>query len=142
MSDTALAAGRWQALLLPVTTLVINLSSVALIWFGGLRIDAGQMQVGSLIAFLSYFMQILMAVLMATFLLILLPRASVCAERITDVLSTRPTIASPEHPVTAAPTGGARATGVGDVFLPGRRPACAGGYLVDRTARERDRDRR
>ncbi len=74
--------------MLPVTTLVINISSVALIWFGGLRIDAGQMQVGSLIAFLSYFMQILMAVLLATFMLVLLPRASVCAERITEVLST------------------------------------------------------
>ena len=90
LSDTALEAGRWQALMLPVTTLVINISSVALIWFGGLRIDDGQMQVGSLIAFLSYFMQILMAVLLATFLLVMLPRASVCAERITEVLSTTP----------------------------------------------------
>jgi ATP-binding cassette subfamily B protein len=99
LSDTALDAGRLQALMLPVTTLVINISSVALIWFGGLRIDDGQMQVGSLIAFLSYFMQILMAVLLATFMLVLLPRASVCAERITDVLSTRPAIASPQHPV-------------------------------------------
>jgi ATP-binding cassette subfamily B protein len=99
LSDTALAAGRWQALMLPVTTLVINVSSVALIWFGGLRIDDGQMQVGSLIAFLSYFMQILMAVLMATFMLILFPRASVCAERITEVLSTETAIAGPSHPV-------------------------------------------
>ena len=99
LSDTALTAGRWQALMLPVTTLVINVSSVALIWFGGLRIDDGKMQVGSLIAFLSYFMQILMAVLLATFILILLPRASVCAERITEVLSTTSAIASPEHPV-------------------------------------------
>ena len=99
LSDTALEAGRLQALMLPVTTLVINISSVALIWFGGLRIDDGQMQVGSLIAFLSYFMQILMAVLLATFLLVLLPRASVCAERITEVLSTTPGIASPQHPV-------------------------------------------
>jgi ATP-binding cassette, subfamily B, multidrug efflux pump len=107
LSQTALAAGRWQALLLPVTTLVINLSSVALIWFGGLRIDAGQMQVGSLIAFLSYFMQILMAVMLATMILIILPRASVCAERITDVLSTRPTIGSPEHAVTPASVNGA-----------------------------------
>ena len=81
--------------MLPVTTLVINISSVALIWFGGLRIDAGQMQVGSLIAFLSYFMQILMAVLLATFILVMLPRASVCAERITEVLSTTPAITSP-----------------------------------------------
>jgi ATP-binding cassette subfamily B protein len=99
LADTAVEAGRLQALMLPVTTLVINISSVALIWFGGLRIDAGQMQVGSLIAFLAYFMQILMAVLLATFLLVLLPRASVCAERITEVLSTTPGITSPEQPV-------------------------------------------
>ncbi|MDT5015748.1 MAG: ATP-binding cassette, subfamily multidrug efflux pump, partial [Mycobacterium sp.] len=99
LADTALDAGRWQALMLPVTTLVINISSVALIWFGGLRIDAGQMQVGSLIAFLSYFMQILMAVLLATFILVIIPRATVCAERITEVLSTKPQITSPENPI-------------------------------------------
>ncbi|MHA0288452.1 ABC transporter ATP-binding protein [Mycobacterium sp. C3-094] len=100
LADAALEAGRWQALMLPVTTLVINVSSVALIWFGGHRIDAGQMQVGSLIAFLSYFMQILVAVLMATFILVIIPRASACAERITEVLATQPTIVSPARPVT------------------------------------------
>ena len=99
LSDTALSVGRWQALMLPVTTLVINVSSVALIWFGGKRIDDGEMQVGSLIAFLSYFMQILMAVLLVTIILVLLPRAAVCAERITEVLSTVPAITSPEHPL-------------------------------------------
>ena len=104
VSDAALAAGRWQALMLPVTTLTINISSVALIWFGGLRIDAGQMQVGSLIAFLSYFMQILMAVLMATLILVILPRASVCAERITEVLDTEAAITSPSSP--RRPAGG------------------------------------
>ena len=104
VSDAALAAGRWQALMLPVTTLTINISSVALIWFGGLRIDAGQMQVGSLIAFLSYFMQILMAVLMATLILVILPRASVCAERITEVLDTQTAITSPSSP--RRPAGG------------------------------------
>ncbi len=98
LSSTALAAGNWQAVLLPVTTLTVNISSVAVIWFGGLRIDAGQMQVGSLIAFLAYFMQILMAVTMATMMLAILPRASVCAERITEVLSTRPAIGAPAHP--------------------------------------------
>lgn len=102
LSNTALVAGRWQALMLPVTTLTINLSSVALIWFGSQRIDDGQMQVGSLIAFLSYFMQILMAVLMATLILVLLPRASVCAERITEVLSTTTAITSPDDPIRPA----------------------------------------
>ncbi len=106
LAGAALDAGRWQALMLPVTTLVINVSSVALIWYGGLRIDAGQMQVGSLIAFLSYFMQILMAVLLATFMLVLLPRASVCAERIGDVLSTTPAVANPEQPVRPATVNG------------------------------------
>lgn len=99
LADAAIEAGRWQAVMLPVTTLVINISSVALIWFGGQRIDSGQMQVGSLIAFLSYFMQILVAVLMATFILVIIPRASACAERITEVLSTHPTIVSPADPV-------------------------------------------
>ncbi len=98
VSDAALVAGRWQALMLPVTTLTINLSSVALIWFGGVGIDAGRMQVGSLFAFLSYFMQILMAVLMATLVLVMLPRAAVCAERITEVLDTSPAIATPDCP--------------------------------------------
>ncbi|WP_343600101.1 ABC transporter ATP-binding protein [Mycobacterium sp.] len=99
LSDTALAAGNWQALMLPVTTLTVNVSSVAVIWFGGQRIDAGHMQVGSLIAFLSYFTQILMAVTMATTTLMVLPRASVCADRISEVLRTSPAVVSPEHPV-------------------------------------------
>jgi ABC-type multidrug transport system fused ATPase/permease subunit len=98
LSRTALAAGNWQALMLPVTTLTINVSSVALIWFGGLRIDRGQMQVGSLTAFLAYFTQILMAVLMATMTLVVLPRASVCAERITEVLATHPAVTDPADP--------------------------------------------
>jgi len=106
VADAAVAAGRWQALMLPVTTLTVNISTVALIWFGGLRIDAGRMQVGSLIAFLSYFMQILMAVMMTTLLLILLPRASVCAERITEVLATPAAITAPETP--RRPDGDAR----------------------------------
>jgi ATP-binding cassette subfamily B protein len=107
LSDTALTVGRLQALLLPFTTLVINVSSVALIWFGGMRIDSGEMQVGSLIAFLSYFMQILMAVLMVTLLLVMLPRASVCAERISEVMSTTPAIASPKEPMRPDAAAGA-----------------------------------
>jgi ATP-binding cassette subfamily B multidrug efflux pump len=98
LSNTALSAGNLQALMLPLTTLTINVSSVALIWFGGLRIDRGQMQVGSLTAFLVYFTQILMAVLMATMTLVVLPRAAVCAERITEVLDTRAAIEDPPNP--------------------------------------------
>ncbi|MGA8329449.1 MAG: ABC transporter ATP-binding protein [Mycobacterium sp.] len=103
LSDTAQTAGNWQALMLPVTTLTINCSSVALIWFGGLRIDSGQMHVGSLVAFLAYFTQILMAVLMATMTVMVLPRASVCAERITEVLATVPAVGNPTNPVPPVP---------------------------------------
>ena len=85
--------------MLPVSTLTINASGVALIWFGGLRIDSGQMQVGTLIAFLAYFAQALTAILMATTILTALPRASVCAERINEVLSTRPAVATPQRPI-------------------------------------------
>jgi ATP-binding cassette, subfamily B, multidrug efflux pump len=114
LSGTALTAGNWQALMLPATTLTINVSSVALIWFGGLRIDSGQMQVGSLTAFLSYFAQILLAVMMATMTLIVLPRASVCAERITEVLATSAAIESPQNPKfpPAGVTGVVRLDGV------------------------------
>ena len=111
LSTTAQSAGNWQALMLPVTTLTINFSSVALIWFGGLRIDSGRMQVGSLIAFLVYFAQILMAVVMATMTVMALPRASVCAERITEVLSTTPAVSSPASPVRPAKRGVVRLDG-------------------------------
>jgi ATP-binding cassette, subfamily B, multidrug efflux pump len=111
LSNTTLSAGNWQALMLPVTALTINCSSVALIWFGGLRIDSGRMQVGSLIAFLVYFAQILMAVMMATTTLMVLPRAAVCAERINEVLSLTPAVRSPEHPVRPALRGVVRLDG-------------------------------
>lgn len=102
LANTALSAGNWQALMLPVTTLTINCSSVALIWFGGLRIDSGRMQVGSLIAFLVYFAQILMAVMMATMTLMVLPRAAVCAQRIDEVLSLTAAVSNPAKPVRPA----------------------------------------
>lgn len=108
LASTALRAGNWQALMLPVTTLTINVSSVAVIWFGGLLIDQGRMQVGSLSAFLSYFAQILMAVLMATMTLVVLPRAAVCAERITEVLSTPAALNNPQHPDSPLPASPAR----------------------------------
>ena len=113
LAETTLEAGRWQALMLPVTTLTINVSSVAVIWFGGQRIDAGQMQVGSLIAFLAYFMQILMAVLMVTIFAAILPRASVCADRVTEVLSITPVITDPLKPAEPAgsPSGVVRFSG-------------------------------
>ncbi|WP_129337096.1 ABC transporter ATP-binding protein [Cellulomonas endophytica] len=95
LHDVAVAVGKLMSLMFPVVMLVLNVSSVAVIWFGGQRIDAGQMQVGSLTAFLSYLMQILMAVLFSTMLLMIVPRAEVSAGRIGEVLATEPSILPP-----------------------------------------------
>jgi ATP-binding cassette subfamily B protein len=84
-----------MATMFPLVMLVVNISSVAVIWYGGHRVDSGQMQVGSLTAFLSYLMQILMSVMMGTFMLMMIPRSSVCADRISEVLDTRPSVVPP-----------------------------------------------
>ncbi|WP_291043803.1 ABC transporter ATP-binding protein [Herbiconiux sp.] len=99
VTDSALRAGRLMALMFPTVMLILNVSSVAVIWFGAFRIDSGSMQVGTLIAFLSYLVQILMAVMMATFMAMMIPRASVCADRITEVLETETSVTPPAHPV-------------------------------------------
>lgn len=92
LTDVSRGAGRLLALMFPIVMLVLNVSSVAVIWFGGLRVEAGQMQVGALIAYLSYLLQILMAVMMATFMGMMLPRAAVSADRIGEVLATQSTV--------------------------------------------------
>ncbi|OMI33126.1 ABC transporter ATP-binding protein [Streptomyces sparsogenes] len=97
--DVSLKAGRLMALMFPAVMTVVNLSSVAVVWFGGHRIDSGDMQIGALTAFLSYLMQILMAVMMATFMFMMVPRAEVCAERIQEVLETETSVALPLKPV-------------------------------------------
>jgi len=89
-----------MASIFPIVMLIMNVSSVAVLWFGAQRIAAGHMQVGALTAFLSYMVQILMSVLMATFLLMLVPRAAVCAERIQQVLGTRSSVVPPRPGVT------------------------------------------
>jgi len=80
--------------------LVLNFSSVAVLWFGGHRVASGGMQIGALTAFLSYLMQILISVMMATFMFIMVPRAEVCAERIVAVLDTEPSVEPPARPAT------------------------------------------
>ena len=100
LTMTSLRAGRLMALLFPTVVLVLNVSSVAAIWLGGNRISAGDMQVGSLIAFLSYLIQILMSVMMATFVAVLAPRASVSSERIEEVLDAKSSVATAAEPVT------------------------------------------
>jgi len=99
VTEVATAAGRLQALIFPIVMFILNASSVAVMWFGAARIDAGQMQIGALTAFLSYLLQILMAVMMATFMAIMIPRAAVCAERIIEVLDTDSSVAPPQEPV-------------------------------------------
>ncbi len=98
--DVGLGAGRLMALMFPSVMLVLNLSSIAVLWFGGHIVADGGMQIGALTAFLSYLLQILMSVMMATFVFMMLPRAEVCAERIMEVLDTDPDLARPASPVT------------------------------------------
>ncbi len=100
LTNTALVAGRLQAFFFPIVMLVLNCSSVAVLWFGAHRIENGQMQIGALIAFLSYLAQIIMAVMMATFMVVLVPRAAVCAERIVEVLDTQSSVVSADTPIT------------------------------------------
>ncbi|MFD0784716.1 ABC transporter ATP-binding protein [Micromonospora azadirachtae] len=103
LSATALRVGRLLALIFPVVMLVLNVSSVAVLWFGAQRVDSGAIQIGALTAFLQYLMQILMSVMMATFMLMMVPRATVCAERIVEVLDTDTSVAPPANPVVEVP---------------------------------------
>jgi len=100
LTQTALRLGRLQSLMFPTVMLVVNYSSVAVLWFGAHLIDQGQLQVGSLSAYLSYLMQILMSIMMATFMVILVPRSAVCAERVGEVLDTESSVQPPSEPVT------------------------------------------
>ncbi|MGO9082775.1 MAG: ABC transporter ATP-binding protein [Streptosporangiaceae bacterium] len=98
--DVSLGVGKLFALMFPSVMLILNLSSVAVLWFGGHLIAEGTMQIGSLVAFLAYLLQILMSVMMATFMFVLVPRAEVCADRIVEVLDTEPDVAPPRRPVS------------------------------------------
>jgi ATP-binding cassette subfamily B protein len=103
LTDTGIRAGRLMVLFFPTVMLVLNLSSVAVLWVGAGLIDDGTTQIGSLTAFLSYLAQILMSVMMATFVVMMVPRASVCAERITEVLDTETSVVLPANPVRTTP---------------------------------------
>ena len=100
VTEVSLASGRLLALMFPTVMLVVNVSSVAVLWFGAHRIDSGGMKIGALTAFLSYLMQILMSVMMATFMFMMVPRAEVCAERIEEVLGTPSSVVPPKAPIT------------------------------------------
>lgn len=100
LTDVSLTVGRWMAAMFPIVMLVLNLASVAVLWFGGHRVDAGSMEIGSLTAYLTYLIQILMSVMMATFTLVMVPRAAVSADRIGEVLDTDSSVIPPEHGIT------------------------------------------
>src|SRR5665811_1134696 len=104
--DTALRVNRLFAVTIPVMTGIVNLSTVAVMWFGAQRVDSGQMPIGNLTAFLQYLMQILFSVLMAVFMFVFVPRAAVSAGRIQEVLETEPSVRDPEKPVKLVPPDG------------------------------------
>ncbi|MCW2647015.1 MAG: ATP-binding cassette, subfamily multidrug efflux pump [Pseudonocardiales bacterium] len=131
LTTTAVRAGRLMALIFPTVFLVLNVSSVAVLWFGASRVASGAMQIGSLTAFLAYLMQILMSVMMATFMLMMVPRAAVCAERIEEVLATESSVTPPVNPVTTV-------TSRGEVEFRGatfQYPGAAAPVLADLTLR-------
>ncbi|MGW7194798.1 ABC transporter ATP-binding protein [Streptomyces chryseus] len=99
LTDVSLSSGRLMALMFPIVMTVVNVSSIAVVWFGAHRIDSGAMEIGALTAFLAYLMQIVMAVMMATFMFMMVPRAEVCAERIEEVLDTASSVVPPDEPV-------------------------------------------
>ena len=106
LTATAITAGRWMAAMFPTVMLILNVSIVGVLWFGGHRVDAGTLQVGSLVAFMNYLLQILMAVMMATFMLVMAPRASVSADRIVEVAETDSSVVPPAEPVRSLPRHG------------------------------------
>ncbi|MFF3938122.1 ABC transporter ATP-binding protein [Streptomyces phaeofaciens] len=99
LTDISLKTGNLLAFMFPVVMTTVNLSSIAVVWFGAHRIDSGGMQIGDLTAFLAYLMQIVMSVMMATFMFMMVPRAEVCAERIQEVLDTESSVVVPVAPV-------------------------------------------
>jgi ATP-binding cassette subfamily B protein len=101
VTEVALRAGRLMALIFPTVSLIINGSSIAVLWIGADRVADGNLQIGSLVAYLSYLVQILMSVVMVTFMMSMIPRSSVAAERVVEVLETESSVRPPDHPVTA-----------------------------------------
>ena len=122
LTDVSLKIGALFVLMFPAIGMILHLSTAAVLWFGGQRVDSGDMQVGALTAFLQYLLQILMAVMMGTFMAMMIPRASVCADRIGEVLDVEPSIHDPEHPETPAALEGVWNTATSPSPTPARKP--------------------
>ncbi|MFE6055762.1 ABC transporter ATP-binding protein [Kitasatospora sp. NPDC056446] len=133
LTDVARRVGRLMSVMFPAVMLVVNVSSVAVLWFGAHRIDSHAMEIGALTAFLSYLMQILMSVMMATFMFMMVPRAEVCAERVQEVLRTESSVVPPATPITEAPRGGNLELRAVDFRYPGAEASVLRG--IDLTAR-------
>ncbi|QGG96971.1 ABC transporter ATP-binding protein [Actinomarinicola tropica] len=106
LTSTALRAGRIMAILFPLVIVVQNGASVAVVWYGAIRIDAGESTLGSLVAFLGYIVLVLMSVLMAGFMFTMLPRAAVSGQRIMEALDAEPTVVAPASPRQDVPRTG------------------------------------
>ncbi|MFT4134983.1 ABC transporter ATP-binding protein [Microbacterium sp.] len=106
VAEMGVRAGNLMALMFPVIMLVMNASSVAVIWFGSFEVQDGDARIGTLFAFLQYLMQILMGVMMATFMFVMIPRAAVCADRIGQVLGTDPSVVAPKEPAIPGTSAG------------------------------------
>jgi ATP-binding cassette subfamily B multidrug efflux pump len=133
LMEVSLGVGRLMALMFPTVLLVLNVSSVAVLWFGGHRVASGAMEIGAMTAFLAYLIQILISVMMATFMFMMVPRAEVCAERVQDVLEASSSVAPPARPVRPErSTGLLELRGV-EFHYPGAEKAVLRG--VDLTAR-------
>jgi len=136
VTESAYQAGRLMALMFPIVMLVLNVSSIAVIWFGSFRVDDGSMQVGTLTAFMQYLVQILMAVMMATFMAIMIPRAAVSADRIGEVLQTRSSVVETASPVRPAASAGlVELDGVGFAYPGADKPVLTGIGLTARPGR-------
>ena len=123
LTNAGLQVGRLMALVFPIVMLIFNLSTVAVMWFGGHRIASGDMQIGELTAFLSYLVQILMAVMMATFMATMIPRASVSAGRLQEVLDTESTVVESPRPVPLPAGAAALSFTAVDFHYPGAEAA-------------------
>jgi ATP-binding cassette subfamily B protein len=105
LTDTSVRVGRIMASMMPLMMLILNFSSISIIWFGSIRIDNNDMQVGSLMAFLQYAMQIMFSLMMMSMMLVMIPRASASATRINEVLGMQADIVDPDRPVSPSPDG-------------------------------------